>query len=201
VIKDHHQKLVQRNQISQSAVTPSKSHLDDLRNILDLFDESGEFNKYLDIEFLMDPPKMERMLRADKVNQKISFPKFFAYSKARSISFARKVGNLAEWVAANTYSENKMTPCFMDILAFLAYEIVSQMVDLAFVVRRDGISTSNEMNKLGDPRVANPETCMSGPAFQVVSVLNQPSGIFKLAFLPLFKITDNSSCFTIETKG
>ncbi|ODN03936.1 Transcription initiation protein SPT3 [Orchesella cincta] len=166
VTKDHQQKLVRLNQISQSAVTPTKSYIEDIRIILDRLDESGEFSRLLEFEYILEPTKIERALRADKVNQKISCPKYFTYSKARSVSFARKIGNLQDWVAANTHSENKMTSSYMEVLSFLAYEIVSQMVDLSFIVRRERVPTTNYVARLSDSRVTNPETCMSAPAFQ-----------------------------------
>lgn len=165
--KDHQQRLQRLNQMIQGVVAAPKSYMEEIRGILDKLDESGEFSRLLDSEYIIETTKTERALRADKISQKISYPKYFTYSKARSVSFARKVGNLQEWVAANTRSEFKMGSNFMEVLSFLAYEIVSQMVDLAFIVRREHVPNTNPIYRLSDTRAMNPETCMSSPAFQV----------------------------------
>lgn len=169
--KDQQQRFQRMNQINQGVVAASKTYLEEIRAILDKLDESGEFTKLLESEYIIETTKTEKALRADKISQKISYPKYFTYSKARSVSFARKIGNLQDWVSMNTRSDFKIGSNFMEVLSFLAYEIVSQMVDLAFMVRREHIPSTNPIYRISDSRAMNPETCMSAPAFQVINFI------------------------------
>lgn len=162
--------MLRLNQIGQGVVPASKTYLEEIRSILEKLDEAGEFSRLLDPDFVIEMTKSERALRADKVYQRNNFPKFFTYSKARSVSFARKIGNLQDWVATNTRSESKMSCTFMEVMSFLSYEIVSQMVDMSFIVRREHFPSTNPIYRLTDTRVMNPETCMSSPAFQVAVI-------------------------------
>jgi hypothetical protein len=64
----------------------------------------------------------------------------------------------------------------MEVLAFLIYETVAQIVDLAFIIKRERMGSSNPIQRLCDNRGVNPDTCMSAPAFQVQQIIN----IFKM---------------------
>lgn len=158
--------------MSQGVIIPTKLYLEEIRSILERLDEAGEFSRLLEFEYILEPSKTEKALRADKISQKINYPKYFTYSKARSVSFARKIGNLYDWITANTRSEYKMSSTFLEVLSFLAYEIVSQMVDLTFIVRREHVPSTNPMFRISDTRATNPETCMLAPAFQVAHAFN-----------------------------
>jgi len=87
--------------------------------------------------------------------------KFYQFAKTRSLSFARKLStlNIRQWIITGCHIHAKVTDTFISVLDFLTLELVAELVDLAFGIRKERLVTSSEV------RVANPDTCMSAPFF------------------------------------
>ena len=156
---------MRQNQINSKMIA-TKSYILEIKAIVESMDESGELLQLLSGDF-PSFAKTERALRADRLNLRATIPLYISYAKARSVSFARKLTLLHEWVRTNLRSEFRLSQSFMEVLAFLTYELVAHVIDLTCLVRRERLGYSNPISKLCDPRGANPETCTSAPAFQL----------------------------------
>lgn len=90
-------------------------------------------------DITLDETEYRRMLRADQVSRFEDSSKYQEYTKARRVSFGHGRS------AANKFSEymNRFdlqrlrTAETVDLTAFLAYEMVGELVDLALLARRD----------------------------------------------------------------
>lgn len=117
-----------------------RTHIDCIKEI-DEFDEVSSI-KYDAIDFL-------RKVRAAKITESMTFEKYEAYHKARCASFRTGYGlgkgfvKLERWV--NPTKEFKLTNSALEVLCFVAYEIVAEIVDGVFLIRQDA------NKKSGDP--------------------------------------------------
>lgn len=117
-----------------------RTHIDVIREI----DEADEVSlvKFDAIEYL-------RKVRAAKITESMSFEKYEAYHKARCSSFRSGYGlskgfvKLERWI--NPTKELKITNLALEVLCFLAYETVAEIVDAVFLIRQDS------KKKSGDP--------------------------------------------------
>ncbi|CAG9559221.1 unnamed protein product [Danaus chrysippus] len=112
--------------------------------VIEEMDETDEVKqiKFDRIEYL-------RKVRAAKITEAMSFEKYEAYHKARCTSFRSGYGlskgfvKLEKWV--NPTKELKINQNALEVLCFLAYETVADIVDAVFLIRQDG------KKKYGDP--------------------------------------------------
>ncbi|KAK2503899.1 hypothetical protein MC885_014940 [Smutsia gigantea] len=66
------------------------------------------------------------------------------FCESRQLSFSKKASKFRDWLDCSSM-EIKPNVVAMEILAYLAYETVAQLVDLALLVRQDMVT------KAGDP--------------------------------------------------
>lgn len=118
-----------------------QSHIDVIKE-LDETDEVGQI-KFDVIDYL-------RKVRAAKISEAISYEKYEAYHKARCMSFRTSVGNWRRnyskfewWINPNKDINIAMSA--IEVLSFLAYETVAEIVDAVFLIRQDA------KKKNGDP--------------------------------------------------
>ncbi|CAB3245619.1 unnamed protein product [Arctia plantaginis] len=117
-----------------------RTHIDCIREI-DEFDEVSSI-KYDTIDHL-------RKVRAAKITESMTFEKYEAYHKARCASFRSAYGlgkgfvKLERWI--NPTKEFKLMNSALEVLCFVAYEIVAELVDAVFLIRQDA------KKKTGDP--------------------------------------------------
>lgn len=111
--------------------------------IVEFLDDTGELSKCLNYDII----KHQRNVRANKLSQGLSVEKYEAYHKARCTSFGFSQCKLAhtklkQWLCPS----NDINIAFQtyDLLSYLAYETVAQIVDLAFIVRQDGKGAMND---------------------------------------------------------
>lgn len=125
---------------SDPAVKKRRTHIDCIREI-DEFDEVSAI-KYDTIDHL-------RKVRAAKITESMTFEKYEAYHKARCSSFRSSYGlgkgyvKLERWI--NPTKEFKLVNSALEVLCFVAYEIVAELVDAVFLIRQDA------KKKAGDP--------------------------------------------------
>ncbi|KPJ11593.1 Transcription initiation protein SPT3-like [Papilio machaon] len=117
-----------------------RTHIDCIKE----FDEADEVSqiKFDAIDYL-------RKVRAAKITESMSFEKYEAYHKARCCSFrsgyaiGKGFAKLEKWLNPN--KELKITLSALEVLCFLAYETVAEIVDAVFLIRQDA------KKKIGDP--------------------------------------------------
>ncbi|XP_023947625.1 transcription initiation protein SPT3 homolog [Bicyclus anynana] len=117
-----------------------RTHIDVIKDL----DEMDEVSlvKFDAIDYL-------RKVRAAKITESMSFEKYEAYHKARCSSFRSGYGlskgfvKLESWI--NPTKELKITQLALEVLCFLAYETVAEIVDAVFLIRQDS------KKKSGDP--------------------------------------------------
>ncbi|CAG4932475.1 unnamed protein product [Colias eurytheme] len=121
-------------------VKKKRTHIDVIKD-LDEADEVSQI-KFDVIDYL-------RKVRAAKLTEAMSFEKYEAYHKARCSSFRSGYGmakgfvKLERWI--NPTKELKITLPALEVLCFLAYETVAEIVDAVFLIRQDS------KKKSGDP--------------------------------------------------
>lgn len=117
-----------------------RTHIDYIREF-DEADEVGQI-KFDAIDYL-------RKVRAAKITESMTFDKYEAYHKARCASFRSGYGigkgfaKLERWL--NPMKEFKLSQPALEVLCFIAYETVAEIVDAVFLVRQD------TKKKSGDP--------------------------------------------------
>uniref|UniRef100_A0A2A4JD18 Transcription initiation protein SPT3 homolog n=1 Tax=Heliothis virescens TaxID=7102 RepID=A0A2A4JD18_HELVI len=124
----------------EPTVKKRRTHIDYIRE----FDEADEVSqiKFDSIDYI-------RKVRAAKITESMTFEKYEAYHKARCLSFRSGYGigkgfvKLERWL--NPMKEFKLTQSALEVLCFIAYETVAEIVDGVFLVRQDG------KKKSGDP--------------------------------------------------
>ncbi|CAH0402716.1 unnamed protein product [Chilo suppressalis] len=107
-------------------------------------DESDEVS-----EIKLDVIDYLRKVRAAKITESMTFEKYEAYHKARCSSFRSGAGlcrgfnKLEKWINPN--KDLIITVQALEVLCFLAYETVAEIVDAVFLIRQDA------KKKSGDP--------------------------------------------------
>lgn len=130
-----------RNDDKEPVLKKKRTHIDIIKDL----DETDEVNqiKFDAIDYL-------RKVRAAKISETMPFEKYVAYHKARCSSFrtgsaytVKSYTKLEHWI--NPTKEFKITLQALEVLSFLAYETVAEIVDAVFLIRQD----SKKRN--GDP--------------------------------------------------
>ncbi|XP_063628792.1 transcription initiation protein SPT3 homolog [Cydia splendana] len=117
------------------------------RTHIDIIKEVDEFDEVSQIKF--DTIDYLRKVRAAKLTESMSFEKYEAYHKARCSSFrsgnqlVKGYAKLERWINPN--KELKITMFALEVLCFIAYETVAEIVDAVFLIRQDA------KKKNGDP--------------------------------------------------
>ncbi|XP_062862965.1 transcription initiation protein SPT3 homolog [Trichomycterus rosablanca] len=112
-------------------------------DFLGSIDQTGEFLALLEDEE-GDEVKQERIERLDKQTRNMDSAQYSEFCESRQLSFSKKLSKFREWLDCSTL-EVKPNGFSMDILSYLAYETVAQIVDLALLVKQDMIP------KIGNP--------------------------------------------------
>ncbi|XP_026754857.1 transcription initiation protein SPT3 homolog [Galleria mellonella] len=121
-------------------IKKKRTHIDIIRE-LDEYDEVSQI-KFDVIDYI-------RKVRAAKITESMSYEKYEAYHKARCSSFRSGYGlskgfvKLERWI--NPTKELKITLPALEVLCFIAYETVADIVDAVFLIRQDA------KKKNGDP--------------------------------------------------
>ncbi|XP_072860499.1 transcription initiation protein SPT3 homolog isoform X5 [Pogona vitticeps] len=106
-------------------------------------DQTGELLALFEDDEI-DDVKQERMERAERQARMMDSTQYAEFCESRQLSFAKKASKFRDWLDCSSM-EIKPNAVAMEILAYLAYETVAQLVDLALLVKQDMTS------KAGDP--------------------------------------------------
>lgn len=124
----------------KDVIKKRRTHIEVIQD-LDETDEVSQIT-FDSIDFL-------RKVRASKITESMPFDKYEAYFKARCVSFragsalCKGFAKLEKWI--NPTKELKISTPALEVLCFLAYETVAEIVDGVFLVRQDS------KKKSGDP--------------------------------------------------
>ncbi|XP_033125679.1 transcription initiation protein SPT3 homolog [Anneissia japonica] len=125
---------------------------------LSMIDQTGEFVSLFEDDGI-DQVKQERLERVDEMTKKMDSASYQDFSESRQVNFYKKIAKFKEWVV---YSELEPKPnsSAIEVLTYLAYETVAEIVDLSLYVRRDMNSAFLEPNdKLSAPKFVNSGIC------------------------------------------
>ncbi|XP_077782732.1 transcription initiation protein SPT3 homolog isoform X2 [Podarcis muralis] len=106
-------------------------------------DQTGELLGLLEDDEI-DDVKLERMERAERQARMMDSAQYAEFCESRQLSFSKKASKFRDWLDCSSM-EIKPNAVAMEILAYLAYETVAQLVDLALLVKQDMTP------KAGDP--------------------------------------------------
>ncbi|XP_075411130.1 transcription initiation protein SPT3 homolog [Tenrec ecaudatus] len=113
------------------------------QEFLSSIDQTGELLAMLEDDEI-DEVKQERMERAERQTRMMDSAQYAEFCESRQLSFSKKASKFRDWLDCSSL-EIKPNAVAMEILAYLAYETVAQLVDLALLVRQDMVT------KAGDP--------------------------------------------------
>ncbi|XP_045462702.1 transcription initiation protein SPT3 homolog [Harmonia axyridis] len=121
-----------------------------LIQFIEKIDETGEFTDLTE----MDEVKYERELRADRISQALNEEQYLEFCKARTTSFCskhitmRNLDKLKAWIDPDLNSQIIYRFEAMEVLAYLAYQTVAEIVDYALLVRMDSSSGHDPLKSL-----------------------------------------------------
>nr|AAH79739.1 MGC84129 protein [Xenopus laevis] len=98
-------------------------------------DQTGELLALMEDDEV-DDVKQERMERAEKQTRGMDSTQYAEFCESRQLSFSKKASKFRDWLDCSSM-EIKPNAVAMEILAYLAYESVAQLVDLALLVKQD----------------------------------------------------------------
>ncbi|XP_056674312.1 transcription initiation protein SPT3 homolog isoform X3 [Monodelphis domestica] len=113
------------------------------QDFLHSIDQTGELLAMFEDDEI-DDVKQERMERAERQTRMMDAAQYAEFCESRQLSFSKKASKFRDWLDCSSM-EVKPNAIAMEILAYLAYETVAQLVDLALLVRQDMAP------KAGDP--------------------------------------------------
>ncbi|XP_004846493.1 transcription initiation protein SPT3 homolog isoform X5 [Heterocephalus glaber] len=113
------------------------------QDFLSSIDQTGELLAVFEDDEI-DEVKQERMERAERQTRIMDSAQYAEFCESRQLSFSKKASKFRDWLDCSSM-EIKPSVAAMEILAYLAYETVAQLVDLALLVRQDMVT------KAGDP--------------------------------------------------
>ncbi|XP_033835436.1 transcription initiation protein SPT3 homolog [Periophthalmus magnuspinnatus] len=83
-----------------------------------------------------DLVKQERLERLERQTRTMDQAQYSEFCESRQLSFAKKASKFRDWLDCSSL-ELKPNTVAMEILSYLAYETVAQIVDLALLVRQE----------------------------------------------------------------
>lgn len=93
----------------------------------------------------VDPVKQERMERLERQTRSMDQAQYSEFCESRQLSFAKKASKFRDWLDCSSL-ELKPNSIAMEILSYLAYETVAQIVDLSLLVKQEMTAKTNPIN-------------------------------------------------------
>ncbi|XP_065057077.1 transcription initiation protein SPT3 homolog [Rhopilema esculentum] len=132
-------------------------------------DNTGELTALFDQDGYEDRVRQERLERAERLAKSLDRQSYVEYTEARQVNFNKKAGKFKEWLDVSSLIDVKPSGAVMEILSYMAYETVGQIVDLALIVKQDQEVT--DPVKAAMPPSINPETNL----MKIFSIAGQKS--------------------------
>ncbi|KAM6956239.1 transcription initiation protein SPT3 homolog [Aplochiton taeniatus] len=111
------------------------------QDFLSWVDQTGELLPLVEGQEV-DPIKQERLERLEKQTRTMDQAQYSEFCESRQLSFAKKASKFRDWLDCSSL-EVKPNAVAMEILSYLAYETVAQIVDLSLLVKQDMTSKSS----------------------------------------------------------
>ncbi|XP_055491533.1 transcription initiation protein SPT3 homolog isoform X2 [Leucoraja erinacea] len=139
------------------------------QEFLSSIDQTGELLGLLE-EDDTDEVKQERLERAERQTRTMDSSQYAEYCESRQLSFAKKSSKFKDWLDCSSM-EVKPNPIALEIMAYLAYETVAQLVDLALLVKQDmAAKTGDPFNNIRSGTFAQHNTLLPEMQLHVQSV-------------------------------
>ncbi|XP_049591152.1 transcription initiation protein SPT3 homolog [Syngnathus scovelli] len=90
----------------------------------------------------MDPVKQERLERLERHSKMMDQTQYAEFCESRQLSFAKKASKFRDWLDCSSL-DLKPNSVAMEILSYLAYETVAQIVDLSLLVKQEMVAKTN----------------------------------------------------------
>ncbi|ESO93279.1 hypothetical protein LOTGIDRAFT_119719 [Lottia gigantea] len=126
-------------------------------DFLSSIDQTGELVALFDDESV-DEIKHERLMRAELQSRNLDTKSYTEFCEARQAGFSKKYKfqRFKEWIMAGINLDIKPNLHALEVVSYLAYETVAEIVDLALLVKQDMRSCIN------DPMIKNtPQLCQN----------------------------------------
>uniref|UniRef100_A0A7N6FEV3 SPT3 homolog, SAGA and STAGA complex component n=1 Tax=Anabas testudineus TaxID=64144 RepID=A0A7N6FEV3_ANATE len=107
-------------------------------------DQTGELLSLAERQEV-DPVKQERMERLERQTRTMDPAQYSEFCESRQLSFAKKGSKFRDWLDCSSL-ELKPNSIAMEILSYLAYETVAQIVDLSLLVKQEMTAKSNPIS-------------------------------------------------------
>uniref|UniRef100_H3CWV9 SPT3 homolog, SAGA and STAGA complex component n=1 Tax=Tetraodon nigroviridis TaxID=99883 RepID=H3CWV9_TETNG len=104
-------------------------------DFLTWMDQTGDFLSLAERQEV-DPVKQERIERLERYTQSMDQAQYAEFCESRQLSFAKKASKFRDWLDCSTL-ELKPNSLAMEILSYLAYETVAQIMDLSLLVKQE----------------------------------------------------------------
>ncbi|XP_028279490.1 transcription initiation protein SPT3 homolog [Parambassis ranga] len=114
------------------------------QDFLGWMDQTGELLSLAERQEV-DPIKQERMERIERQTRTMDQAQYFEYCESRQLSFAKKASKFRDWLDCSSL-ELKPNSIAMEILSYLAYETVAQIVDLSLLVKQEMTAKTNPIS-------------------------------------------------------
>ncbi|XP_028982941.1 transcription initiation protein SPT3 homolog [Betta splendens] len=114
------------------------------QDFLAWMDQTGELLSLAERQEV-DPIKQERMERLERQTRAMDPAQYSEFCESRQLSFAKKASKFRDWLDCSSL-ELKPNSIAMEILSYLAYETVAQIVDLSLLVKQEMTAKSNPIS-------------------------------------------------------
>lgn len=104
-------------------------------------DQTGELLALVEKPEL-DTIKQERLERLERQTRNMDQAQYSEFCESRQLSFAKKASKFRDWLDCSSL-ELKPNTVAMEVLSYLAYETVAQIVDLALLVKQEMTAKTN----------------------------------------------------------
>ncbi|XP_061693232.1 transcription initiation protein SPT3 homolog isoform X2 [Syngnathoides biaculeatus] len=104
-------------------------------------DHTGELLSLAERQEL-DPVKRERLERMERHTRTMDQTQYTEFCESRQLSFAKKASKFRDWLDCSSL-ELKPNGVAMEILSYLAYETVAQIVDLSLLVKQEVVAKTD----------------------------------------------------------
>ncbi|KAM6916441.1 transcription initiation protein SPT3 homolog [Xenentodon cancila] len=107
-------------------------------------DQTGELLSLAERQEV-DPVKQERMERLERQTRNMDQTQYAEFCESRQLSFAKKASKFRDWLDCSSL-ELKPNSIAMEVLSYLAYETVAQIVDLSLLVKQEMTMKTNPVS-------------------------------------------------------
>eukprot|EP00118_Oscarella_pearsei_P015109 m.133632 g.133632 ORF g.133632 m.133632 type:complete len:256 (+) comp38128_c0_seq26:4630-5397(+) len=85
----------------------------------------------------LDDDHLERMERAEQRVQTMDAAQYLEFTECRQVNFHKKISKFRDWLDCVSLIDAKPSVPVMELMGYLAYETVGELVNLALLVKRD----------------------------------------------------------------